>query len=445
MASMSTSLQHNTTSGTPQSSTTSIDDAEGWRARIRSSLKQRATPEQLTQAKTRRSERQQRHARLLKQAEQLHDVQSMSSAATYGCYASFGATPERAFNFGGSARARAAFGAAATAQTAEARLQRVTATMQASPMVERAARAVGTPVRRGAREEEQEEALTDELALTVGATEELMASAGHAWAVARPAGTEETSLTVGARAREAVESVTGDDAVLDALLAQLKVEPPTDEERAAKFAVYEAHAATLGTCRNALFNFWEGCRDEFPAAPTAATDRLLKELDAAEAAGMADHEFGGGGGGGGGFTPFQRREPPVWFAYFMARKATENEGRLNDALRQIRAKLEQLSTAQDCPCCLEPIVGTTAGAGEGAAAATAEGGTGSGGGSSGSSSSSGEAGGGCGGVTLGCAHQICAECYANWVATCERNHKPLFCPLCRNDEFVADLLDEEGV
>jgi len=402
---------------------TSPESVSAWRARISENLKAKASPVQLALARQQRQQRQARQARLARQAERLQDVNSMSSAATFGCYASFGATPDRGFNFGGgsarAATASRAFGSAAAPQSAQARMMRVNATTMASPMVSSAAAALS-------RTDDVDE---DELSRTLGATEELMASAGHAWAMVPIAsvegGPEEEeegrALTVGERAREAVEAVTGDQSVLEALLAQLKDEPSTDEERAAKFALYESHAETLGSCREALFSFWEGCKADFPAAPTAATESLLRELDGDAHAGLDDYAFGGGGGGGGGGGfgfgfGFGGRRRQVWFVYGMAKKATANEGRINAALSTIRGKLEQLSTAQDCPCCLEPIL-------QPAAAGSPE-------------------AGGAAGVTLGCAHQLCGDCYTNWVATCRANRKEAFCPLCRNDEFVADLLDE---
>ena len=45
-------------------------------------------------------------------------------------------------------------------------------------------------------------------------------------------------------------------------------------------------------------------------------------------------------------------------------------------------------------------------------------------------------------VTLGCAHLVCAPCWASWEASCRRRHKPPVCPLCRQSDFVHAILDE---
>jgi len=98
----------------------------------------------------------------------------------------------------------------------------------------------------------------------------------------------------------------------------------------------------------------------------------------------------------------------MWFVYAMARKVTTNESRLESILREIQTKLQLLGEATDCPVCLESISADAV---------------------------SGEAG-----VALGCAHKLHADCWRHWSAHCANRHKPAFCPLCRNDEFLEDIL-----
>ena len=80
-------------------------------------------------------------------------------------------------------------------------------------------------------------------------------------------------------------------------------------------------------------------------------------------------------------------------------------------MRELRAKLEMLAAQTECPICLERL---PAGGDGGAAAAAA--------------------------TTLGCAHRVCGECWRHWSATCRAAHKAPYCPLCRQDEFIGDVM-----
>ena len=109
----------------------SKEEVQAWRGRLRKSLQEKASPEQMQQAQQAKKNRRQRQQQLARAAERLQEANAMNTAATFSGYASFGATPTASFSFGegaGSATCQAIFGASAAPQSASARLQRVQAT-----------------------------------------------------------------------------------------------------------------------------------------------------------------------------------------------------------------------------------------------------------------------------------------------------------------------------
>ena len=80
-----------------------------------------------------------------------------------------------------------------------------------------------------------------------------------------------------ARRRDAAPDVLGD------LLGDLKTEPTDDSDAARRFQLYEKHAETVATVRQALFSFWAGAQADVPnGAPRAAIEAALRACDAAE-------------------------------------------------------------------------------------------------------------------------------------------------------------------
>lgn len=175
---------------------------------------------------------------------------------------------------------------------------------------------------------------------------------------------------------------------LDTLLDSLRVEPATNEDRAARFSLYERHAETVSTVRSSLLRFWEDAREEVnDAAPRAAIDKQIKDIDC-----RANLEL------------YEERR--CWFVYSMARAVARNEAIIQAVLKDIRARLSLLAAAGvDCPICLEAIPD---GPGES--------------------------------VALGCAHKLHADCWTHWSAHCESVHKTPFCPTCRKEEFLDEIL-----
>lgn len=178
------------------------------------------------------------------------------------------------------------------------------------------------------------------------------------------------------------------DDSLDELLASLKREPTTDEDCAARFTLYERHAETVSIVRNSLLEFWEVAKDEVSdPAPRAAIDGQVARID--------DQ---------GNLEMYEDRR--YWFVYSMARATARNETSIQNVLKAIRAKLALLAEHdQTCPICLEPIA-------------------------SGDESS----------VALGCAHKLHNDCWRHWSAHCVSVHKTPFCPTCRNEDFLDEIL-----
>lgn len=178
---------------------------------------------------------------------------------------------------------------------------------------------------------------------------------------------------------------------MDKLLADLREEPDTDEERAAKFALYEVYLETVTKMREQTFAFWQESKSDFagmesagqPSNAVRAVETALRKIDRAHNMSLPD--FDG----------------PVWFVHGMCKKASQNSSIIDGVLRSIRTKLDLLSRQDECPICLErfgddhiPQV-------------------------------------------LGCCHKVCDECWAHWKQV---RHGRAFCPLCRADDFVSEVV-----
>lgn len=213
--------------------------------------------------------------------------------------------------------------------------------------------------------------------------------AGHSWAARGEAGANEAAELLGGGG----EGNGGSDGgVLWDLLRDLQSEPSDDADAARRFSLYEAHAETVATVRKSLMSFWASAAAEVPAGlPKQAIEASLASIDKQENLELYI-------------------KPRHWFVYSMAKKAASNEQQLGAVLKAIMAKLEVLANEDDCPICLEPI-----------------------------DAESSESG-GC--MALGCAHKLHADCWRHWSTSCAQQHKAAFCPLCRNDEFLEDVLSD---
>jgi len=178
------------------------------------------------------------------------------------------------------------------------------------------------------------------------------------------------------------------DASLEELLGSLKREPTTEEDRVARFTLYERHADTVTLVRKSLLEFWDSAKEEvIDSAPRAAIEEQVAKID--DHANLEMYE-----------------DQHYWFVYSMARATARNESSIQKVLKAIRAKLALLAEDdQSCPICLEPIGNDDDGS-----------------------------------VALGCAHKLHTDCWRHWSAHCVSVHKTPFCPTCRNEDFLDEIL-----
>lgn len=167
------------------------------------------------------------------------------------------------------------------------------------------------------------------------------------------------------------------------LLEQLKKEPAEEQEQQAKFILFEKYLETVEKMRNETFEFWSEARMDFHEAGRGDIDRCLKRIDGADNMSV----------------DFSERR---WFVYDMTAKAGKNCAIIGGNLAMIKSRIELLARQDDCPVCLDPLEE-------------------------------------CGQEVhvLQCCHKVCGECWAHWS---DLHHGRAFCPLCRNEEFLGDMM-----
>lgn len=179
--------------------------------------------------------------------------------------------------------------------------------------------------------------------------------------------------------QEAAAAISSD---LSSLLQQLAVEPTNDAEIAAKFSLFEAFLATVVTIREETLKFWESNKDQFTGGSRISAEAEIRKLDDNDSMGIVD-------------------DPRKWFVYSMTIKASENSRKMTKTLASLRANLELLSQEMgECPYCLDVMTADAS-------------------------------------TVLGCCHRVCTDCWNHWV---EMKGNAAFCPLCRHEEFVAEIL-----
>jgi len=171
------------------------------------------------------------------------------------------------------------------------------------------------------------------------------------------------------------------------ILRQLVQEPKDPKEVEEKFKLYSDLLETVEASRKATNGFWADCKEDFAKAQgnvVAQVEKDIKDIDKEDNLGIA----------------FDGRR---WYVYDMTVKADQNNTMIKDILKKIETKLDLLNcNDDDCPFCLEPL------------------------------SEIGDP------VVLGCCHKACRECWEHWQEIKGRN---AFCPLCRQDDFLADIVN----
>lgn len=170
------------------------------------------------------------------------------------------------------------------------------------------------------------------------------------------------------------------------LLEQLAKEPTDEAELAAKFALFENFLNTVVLIRDQTLQFWEENKDQFASADNralAAAQQEIRHIDNREAMGIVDN-------------------PHKWFVYSMTRKANDNSKAIGQTLAKLRSRLELLSREDlgDCPFCLDAMNVDAS-------------------------------------TVLGCCHRVCTDCWTHWSAL---KGNRAFCPLCKHEEFVQEIL-----
>lgn len=170
------------------------------------------------------------------------------------------------------------------------------------------------------------------------------------------------------------------------LLEQLAKEPTDEAELAAKFALFENFLNTVVLIRDQTLLFWEENKDQFASADgraLASAEQEIRHIDNREAMGIVDN-------------------PHKWFVYSMTRKANDNSKAIGQTLAKLRGRLELLSREElgECPFCLDPMNVDAS-------------------------------------TVLGCCHRVCTDCWTNWSTL---KGKRAFCPLCKHEEFVQEIL-----
>lgn len=172
---------------------------------------------------------------------------------------------------------------------------------------------------------------------------------------------------------------------VDQLLEQFAVEPTDDEEMSTKYLLFENFLANVTAIRTRLLEFWESNKDQFLGASRVACDKDIRAIDSVEAMGIEDTGPGN----------------EKWFVYSMTKKANLNNSAITQTLAVLRSRLELLAQELgECPCCLDSLVAERC-------------------------------------TTLGCCHKVCTECWEHWVALKGSN---AFCPLCKHQEFVEEVV-----
>ena len=179
---------------------------------------------------------------------------------------------------------------------------------------------------------------------------------------------------------------------LQNLLKQLEVEPKNDSELAAKFALFETILQTVTVIREQTLQFWNENKDLFEGGSQAAAQNEIKKIDAEDCLGIID-------------------DPRKWFVYSMTKKANDNSGKIAQTLALLRSRLEQINSEEvgECPFCLDDMAPMKD------ADQT---------------------------IVLSCCHRVCKPCWEHWQ---EVKGSRAFCPLCRSDEFVSEVLSSPFV
>jgi hypothetical protein len=370
----------------------SSESLDQWRSRVSSIQRLRQDPASIAAAEE-RSQSKLRMKKNAQKAKRLQTVQVFAKCSNAGTMASFRSSsktsqPTSSSSFSAplpnqqqqQQQVLSSFGAAA------ADFQTMEETSERAQLASRAMKSLQMATNVDLDEDEAD-GLIEEARLQLH-------HAGHAWASEGVEGAYSTSNLLTNNNRnsddddEQENNDTGDESnVLNDLLSDLKTEPTDDEDCMRRFKLYEEHTETVSIVRKSLFSFWSSVEKDIPQGQ--AKESIQSSLNNVDNQENLEVYI----------------DPKYWFVYSMAKKVTSNENKIERVLSNIQTKLELLASTVDCPICLEAIEPN-----------------------------------GDDEHVFGCAHKIHQECWEHWSAHCKNIHKSPFCPLCKNDEFLEDIL-----
>eukprot|EP01035_Chromulina_nebulosa_P017860 gene17860-23473_t len=328
-------------------STPRTQNTQEWKQQIKKNLLERVTPELLQeiQSKAEHTRRAYKSLKKVSNIERVNYLSSVSNARTLNCFSLQSSRPNEKAN---EVRTEAAMLNEGRQRSYQGYLKKQTITNTLQVQEE--------------DDEEEEERFLDSLEGELSAETPLRQV------------DEDISVSL--------SSVAND---IDALLAQLKVEPTDDNELIAKFSLYENFLETVTLIRDTTINFWNENKDQFTPAIASASQRDINKLDDHDNLGILD-----------GNTSF-------WFVYYMTKKANQNSKSISLVLSSIKAKLSLLSQELgECPFCLEQMTSDNVN-------------------------------------TVNCGHRTCQSCWDHWV---ELKRGRAFCPLCKYNDFVSEIVSD---
>lgn len=182
-----------------------------------------------------------------------------------------------------------------------------------------------------------------------------------------------------------IEAVEAQDRLeMGELLNQLRLEPNVEEEVTAKFLLFEKYLETVEKLRSETFEFWADAQVDFHESARGDIQRSLTRIDSADNMGIMFVEG-------------------RWFVYDMTKKAGTNSALIGSILATIKSRLELLGRQDECPICLDDL--TQCGAEP---------------------------------HVFQCCHKVCGDCWEHWQ---EMQRSNAFCPMCRNEEFLGDIMN----
>jgi hypothetical protein len=191
--------------------------------------------------------------------------------------------------------------------------------------------------------------------------------------------------------QDRVQQQTTASSELETLLTQLIREPTEEQELMAKFTLYETFLGTVITLREETMRFWADNQDLFDVHSRQLAQNEISHIDTPDTMGIQD-------------------DPHKWFVYHMTKRVNENNKIIGRILANLRTRLEMLGNEEDlgeCPFCLEDMTPMAKNPGGNQT------------------------------MVLTCCHRVCRECWENWVLI---KGATAFCPLCRHEEFVEEIL-----